>query len=235
MKHRMFRAGAVVLAAAVGGLALATPASAHVRSGGSPLPQGGYGIVELVVPGETDGASTVGLTVTIPDDVNLTSARTQPIPGWTANAEREQSGGTDRVSRIVWTATDPASGYGVGEYQVFSFSAGPWPEGVDSVALPSDQSYTDGSVVSWNEVAVDESSEPEHPAPEVALVEADAGHGDGHGAASSDSGSEHHDVVATSDGSDRVWQTISVVSLVLAVAAVAGLGFVLRRGRGAGS
>ncbi|RRQ26649.1 DUF1775 domain-containing protein [Rhodococcus sp. Eu-32] len=235
MKHRMFRIGTVVLAAAVGALALASPASAHVRSGGSPLPHGGYGIVELVVPGESDGAETIGLTVTIPEEVNLTSARTQPVPGWTANVEREQTGGAERISRIVWTATDPAGGYGVGEYQVFSFSAGPWPEDAESVALPSDQSYTDGSVVSWNEVAVDESSEPEHPAPEVALVAAAGDHGDGHGTSSSDGVSEHHDAAATSDDSNRVWQAISVVSLILAVAAVAGLGVVLRRGRGAGS
>lgn len=235
MKQNMYRTAAVVLAAAVGALGLGAPASAHVRNTGSPLPQGGYGIVELVVPSETENVDTVGLTVTIPDDVDLTSARTQPIPGWTANIEKEQAGGAERVSRIVWTAADPAAGYGVAEYQSFSFSAGPWPEDVDSVALAADQSYSDGSVVSWDEVAVDDSSEPEHPAPEVALVAAAGGHGDGHGSASADAEPEHHDSEAASSDSNWVWQTISIVSLVLALAAVAGLGVVFRRDRGAAS
>ncbi|WP_072803597.1 YcnI family copper-binding membrane protein [Rhodococcoides yunnanense] len=238
MKLSMRRSCSVVVAATVAVLAFAAPASAHVRTDGNPVPQGGYGIVRLIVPGEVEGVSTVGLTVTLPDGVDLTSARTLPIPGWTATVEREQSAGAERVAKIVWKATDPAAGYGVAEYREFAFSAGPWPEDVESVALASDQQYSDGSVVAWNEVAVDDASEPEHPAPEVVLAAAEAhGHGDGHGTDAAESAAhadDHHEDVDTSDSS-WVWPTVSVVSLVLAVAAVAGVGVVLRRGRGAGS
>ncbi|OZC56133.1 hypothetical protein CH289_05265 [Rhodococcus sp. RS1C4] len=231
MTHSLRRAGAVTTTAAVALLAFAAPAAAHVRTDGDPVPQGGYGIVRLIVPGESAKASTVRLTVTLPDGVDLTSARTLPVPGWTATVERE-GGDTGRVARISWTVTDPAGGYGVDEFRDFSFSGGPWPDDVDSIALPSDQAYSDGSVVSWNEVAVDDASEPEHPAPEVALVAAsDAhSHGDGHG----DTASARHEDTET-DGTTWVWPTVSVVSLVLAVAAIAGLGLVVRRGRGAGS
>lgn len=233
MNHTMRRAGAVFTAAAVAVLAFAAPASAHVRTDGNPVPQGGYGIVRLIVPGEVETASTVGLTVTLPEGVDLTSARTLPVPGWTSTVEHETAGGEERVSKIVWTVTDPANGYGVSEFREFAFSAGPWPDDVESIALPSDQAYSDGSVVSWNEVAVDDSSEPEHPAPEVTLAATSEAHGDGHGHDAT-TASEHQEV--TSEGSSNsVWQTISVVSLVLAVAALAGVGLVLRRGRGTGS
>ena len=35
------------------------------------------------------------------------------------------------------------------------------------------QTYSDGKVVNWNEVSADESVEPEHPAPTLALTAAD--------------------------------------------------------------
>lgn len=233
------RVGTLVAAVAVAVVAFATPAAAHVRSEGTPA-QGGYGIVNLIVPGESDTAKTVGLTVTFPEDVNLTSARTLPVPGWTATVERKQAGGSERVSRIVWTATDPANGYGSAEYRQFSFSAGPWPKDVSSVALPADQQYNDGSVVSWNEVAVDHASEPEHPAPVVTLTSTSDGHGQvsSHGAANASSdedaaASSSHGTSETS--SDWLWHTLSIASLVLALAAVAAVAFVLRRGRVTGS
>lgn len=121
--------------------------------------------MRLIVPTESDDASTIGLSLTVPEGVDLTSARTLPIPGWTATVEREQSGDGERVSRVRWQATDPANGLKAAEFGVFTLSAGPWPEDVDSVPLPTEQIYSDGSVVSWNEVAVNAGIEPEHPAP----------------------------------------------------------------------
>lgn len=236
MTFSMRRVGAVTTAVAVTALTFAAPAAAHVHAEGDSVPQGGYGIVTLIVPSESDAAATTGVTITLPEGVDLTSARTLPIAGWTATVERTQSGGTERVSKILWTANDPAAGYGAAEYREFAFSAGPWPEGVESVALPSDQSYSDGSIVSWDEVAVDAASEPEHPAPEVTLIEAEEGHGDSHGGSAAEASTDHHEAAAsTSDSSNTVWQVVSIVSLVLAVVAVAGLGVVLRRGRGTGS
>ncbi|MEV0355290.1 YcnI family protein [Nocardia sp. NPDC050697] len=226
MTHNAIRRpAAAVLAAALASVLLAGPAAAHVRSDGAPVAQGGYGVVGLIVPGESEQADTVRLTVTIPAGVDLKSARTLPVPGWTASVQRQG----ERVARIVWTADTPASGYGATEYQLFSFSAGPWPQGRESVALPSEQKYSDGTVVAWNEVAVDKESEPEHPAPVVTLSAAD-GH-DAHGGSTE----HHHDdeqVAAAADGSD--WRSaVSVLSLLLSLAAAAGVALLLRRDRGA--
>ncbi|MFC6010186.1 DUF1775 domain-containing protein [Nocardia lasii] len=223
------RCAAVLSATVVAAIAFAAPAAAHVRSDGAALPQGGYGIVRLIVPGESDTAATVGLTVTIPAGIDLKSARTQPVPGWRATIERERVGEVSRVSKIVWTAVDPTAGYSGAEYREFAFSAGPWPADRTTLALPSDQNYSDGTTVSWNEVAVDKASEPEHPAPVVALTAAGADHDSGHDPATPD---QHAAPAADSDG---LWRALSVVNLAVALAALAGLVVVVRRGRGVDS
>ncbi|WP_241177880.1 YcnI family protein [Mycolicibacterium nivoides] len=202
----------------------AAPAAAHVRvDEGQQPPRGGYGIVRLIVPTESEQASTIGVTVTVPDNIELTSARTLPIPGWTANVETEPTGDGQRVSRITWRAIDKAGGIKPTEYGEFAFSAGPWPENAETVPLLSDQSYSDGSVVSWNEIAVDKDSEPEHPAPVVTLGAAEAGHThDGHGAPTL--------VPAGSPGGESwLWRATSVVALLLALGSSAALAVTLRR------
>ena len=218
---RMF---GVTTAAVTGIIVAAAPAAAHVRvDEGQQPPRGGYGIVRLIVPTESERASTIGVTVTVPDNIELTSARTLPIPGWTADVETEPTGDGQRVSRITWRAIDKAGGIKPTEYGEFAFSAGPWPENAETVALLSDQSYSDGSVVSWNEIAVDKDSEPEHPAPVVTLEVAEAGHAhDGHGAPA---------LVAaeSADGDTWLWRATSVVALVLALGSSAALAVALRR------
>ncbi|MFV8164835.1 YcnI family protein [Mycobacterium sp. 134] len=209
-------AGIIVTAAA--------PAAAHVRvDAGQQPPRGGYGIVRLIVPTESEQASTVGVTVTLPDNVELTSARTLPIPGWTASVEIEPTSDGQRVSRIIWRAIDKAGGLKPTEYGEFAFSAGPWPENTETVSLPSDQSYSDGSVVSWNEIAVDKDSESEHPAPVVTLGSAEAHHTHaGHGAPPL--------VAAESPGDESwLWRATSVVALVFALGSSAALAVTLRR------
>lgn len=231
-------------------LAAAAPAVAHVRvdDGQSP-PQGGFGIVRLVVPTESADASTVGFTITLPDGVDLTSARTLPIPGWTAAVETEPAGDSERVSRIVWRTGDPANGVKPSEFAEFTFSAGPWPEDADSVPLLSEQTYSDGSVVAWNEIAVDTDTEPEYPAPVVTLGAPQDGHGDGHGAPAEDATQlsteqhEHtsssaevaHTAAATPSGESVWWKATSAVSLLIALGTAGALALVLRRTRAGGS
>ncbi|MBB2946914.1 uncharacterized protein YcnI [Actinoplanes lutulentus] len=168
------RLTAVLLLGATLTLIIAPPAQAHVRVEGSSPGKGGYGLVRLTVPTESDTASTIGLTVTIPDDVTLSSARVLPIPGWSATVSTTGQ----RVTTITWTAEDK-KGLGPAEFGLFTFSAGPWPKDRDEVPLPTTQRYSDGTSVEWNEVAVDAVSEPEHPAPIVTLGEAATDH---HGA-----------------------------------------------------
>lgn len=214
-------------------LGLGAPASAHVRIDEGQLPpKGGYGVVTLIAPSESTTATTVAVAITIPPGVDLLSARTLPVPGWTAAVETQPAGTSQRVARITWRA-DGDAGLKPSEFGEFTFSAGPWPD-ADTVALPTEQTYSDGTVSSWNEVAVDAASEPEHPAPVLTLGAETNAHGDGHG----DTPAPATDpVVLTADGQPSgqswVWRAASVVSLVVAAGSALALVLVLRRLRSA--
>jgi periplasmic copper chaperone A len=115
----------------------------------------------------------------LPTDTPLAFVSVKPVPGWTATTETtpldppvtvEGTEITEAVSRITWTA-DPGAGIKPGEYQSFSISAGPLPDG-DSLALPAIQGYDDGTEVAWVEPTVEGHAEPEHPAPTLSLAAA---------------------------------------------------------------
>ena len=88
---------------------------------------------------------------------------------------------TEAVSTITWTAQ---SGTRIepGQFQEFEVSAGRMPE-VDSISFPAEQTYEDGTVVSWADPVVDGEEEPEHPAPTLRLAPASDG-SDEHGGGS---------------------------------------------------
>jgi hypothetical protein len=87
----------------------------------------------------------------------------------------------DKAVRTVTWSADPGTRIGPGEYLDFPLSLGPLPTGVDELVLPAVQTYDDGEVVSWDQPMNADGSEPERPAPSVALGPAAAG-GDHHAA-----------------------------------------------------
>lgn len=232
------RSGVRAAVVALGALGLtafgaAGTASAHVSADQTVRPaQGGYGQVRLIVPTESETARTTAVTVTIPGSVDLASARTLPIAGWTATVTTAPDGQAERVSRIEWKADNPAHGLGAQEFGVFTFSAGQWPTGVDSVSLPTEQRYSDGSVVRWNEEALDEASEPEHPAPTVLLGRPE-GHDGAHGQGASGGDRDNH-AAAEPDSSDPVARILGVLALIVAFGAAAAGGALWQRGRQGG-
>src|SRR6185295_5677968 len=74
---------------------------------------------------------------------------------------------------VVWTA-DAAHQIGPNEYQAFSLSVGVLPDAGTTVTLPTAQTYTDGTVVKWDEKTVEGQAEPEHPAPSFVTTAKDA-------------------------------------------------------------
>jgi periplasmic copper chaperone A len=132
------------------------------------------------VPTESDTAGTVKLQVTLPADHPISSVRTTPRPGWTATMSKtplnppvEVNGRTltEVVTSVTWTA-DPGTRIGPGEFAEFPLSLGPLPTGVDQLVLPAVQTYDDGEVVAWDQPPAADGSEPERPAPVVALTPA---------------------------------------------------------------
>jgi uncharacterized protein YcnI len=102
------------------------------------------------------------LSVKLPD---VASARTEVMPGWTATLERDAAEGT--VRSVTWTA-DPRVGISSDQFALFRVSV-KLPEG-DSVAFPTTQTYSDGTVVRWDQAPLPGGGEPEHPAPALSLT-----------------------------------------------------------------
>ncbi|MFW0791519.1 YcnI family protein [Gordonia sp. CPCC 205333] len=217
---------AVVAAAATTALAGAGTAAAHVSVSSSTATQGGYGVVTLLVPNESDaGAATTKVSIEIP---RLKGLRTESVPGWRAVIDKDPK--TEEVLRVTWTASDGNAGVKVGEFGEFSIAGGPFPS-QPTVNLPAVQTYANGEVVNWNQQAGADGTEPEHPTPSVTLPAGEAG--DAHSASHTSTANETEDQSASASDNTARW--IGGIGLVLgALGVVVGVGALARRGRAAG-
>ncbi len=151
----------------------ATAASAHVKVDPDDTGANGYSHLTFNVPNESPTAKTSKLEVTLPTGTPFTSVSVKPVEGWTAQVISSDlpkpvtvSGTTvtKAPSSVVWTA-DEAHQIGQNQYQAFSLSVGKLPAAGTDVTLPAAQTYTDGTVVNWDEQAAEGQPEPKHPAP----------------------------------------------------------------------
>jgi uncharacterized protein YcnI len=178
--------GIAVVAATVGLLVLgADGASAHVHIDPASTEAGGFSELTLRVPNEDPTARTTTVSVTLPTETPLTSVSVKPLEGWTAQvleaalpAPVSVNGTTVTVapSSVVWTA-DAAHEISKNEYQTFSISVGRLPSVGTTVMLPVAQTYSDGTVVNWNEPEVKGDEAPKKPAPSFVTTAAGGGHG----------------------------------------------------------
>jgi uncharacterized protein YcnI len=167
-----------------GGRALASSgvADAHVRVKADVETTGSYSALTFRVPNESSSASTTKVIIQLPQDNPFLSVRSKNLPGWTAKLTEAalpkpiDSDGTTitkAVRTVTWTA---GSGNEIapGQYQEFSLSVGPLPA-PGTVLLPTDQVYSDGTTVSWDDPTPASGAEPENPAPAMQVVAADPG------------------------------------------------------------
>lgn len=206
---------ALVTTAAATGLALlaAGTADAHVTADAPGAKQGGYAVVTFRVPTESTTAATTGLTVKLP---GLSSARTEPLPGWSTRIDKNDQ---NQIVAVTWTADPGNPGVSATQFQRFVLAVGPLPA-QETVSFPAIQTYSDGKVVEWNQPMGPDGAEPEHPAPEIAL--AAGGSGDAHGVVANDSDDDEHE-------SDDTARWLGGIGLALgAVGALLGLGALVR-------
>jgi uncharacterized protein YcnI len=157
----LITAGAATIS--VGLLAGAAPAWAHVHADADNPTPGSYSVITFRVPNESEkGALTTQLSVILP---NVASAGTEAMPGWTAKLDRDAAAGT--VSSVTWT-TAPGAGIAPDQFALFRISV-KLPDS-PTVSLPATQTYPDGTIVKWDQPTPPGGDEPEHPAPEIALV-----------------------------------------------------------------
>ncbi|MEV6282054.1 YcnI family protein [Kribbella sp. NPDC051770] len=185
------RAAAISAASALVLAGAATSASAHVTVSSPDAKPGGYAKLVFRVPTESDTASTTKLVVSLPKDHPFASVGAQVKDGWKVVKTTETLPApvkigdvtlTKAITTVTWTST--GAGVPANDFDEFALSVGRIPEGVDSLSFPAEQTYSDGEVVKWAEIAKGDSDKPEHPAPSLKLaaaitpVAADTGDGD---------------------------------------------------------
>jgi uncharacterized protein YcnI len=203
----------------------ALPAWAHVTVSPSEAPKGGFATLTFQVPNEEDNATTTKIVVNFPQDQPIADASVQPIPGWSFKVDTtklttpittdEGTSLTEGVKSITWTATD-GKGIGAGEFQQFRVSVG-LPSDGDALQFDTDQTYSDGNVVHWNQQTPAGGPEPDNPAPTVKLTAGEDGSATPTTAANGSSGNASP--TTTSDDSDSA-KTIAIIALIVAILGV---------------
>lgn len=157
-----------ILIASAAAAALYLPAGtalawAHVHASSDNTVRGGAAIVTFEVPNESStGATTTALTVNLP---NVASAHAEAMSGWTAKLDRDAATGT--VRSVTWTA--PLNG-GIPADQFALFRISVQLPDADTVSFPATQTYSDGSIVKWDQPPQPGGGEPEYPAPMLMLA-----------------------------------------------------------------
>ena len=181
MNKKSLALGALIAGAV---LALASPlaASAHVTVGPNQAAAGSFALIDIKVPTESATAVTNKLVLTIPQDTPFAYVSYVPVTGWDVALTTEtlatpikgdDGDVTEAVTTVTWTA-QPGSEITAEQLGVFPLSVGPVPD-TGKIVLAVDQTYSDGSVVSWSDTA----EGAEHPAPVLYVNDAPPASGEG--------------------------------------------------------
>jgi uncharacterized protein YcnI len=208
---------------AVGVLAAAGTAFAHVVVDPHTASQGGDAKVAFRTPNEEDNANTVKLEVSFPADHPVPSVLTEPVPGWTASVQKTNlpkpiQTDDGQVSAAVSTITWTGGQISPGQFEDFPVSLESLPSDTDKLVFKAVQTYSNGDVVRWIDVAAPGAPEPEHPAPTLVLTKGD---GDGSMAAAMSQSS--------SSSGTTTGVTLGVIGIVLALIALVLGALALRR------
>lgn len=221
--NHLTRAVATGLSAVALVVAPVAAASAHVPVTPASTAAGASTTLSFRVPNESASAATTAVTLTMPTKTPLIAVSARPVAGWTVSVTEaplptpavvDGTTITSAPATITWTATDLSAGIGQHQYQEFEISAGPLPAAGTELVFPATQTYSDGTVVHWDQIQTG-ATEPQYPAPAFTVTAAAAGAGDGDAAPS------------PSDSTTRALAGSGVVLGVVAV--LLGLGGLLRR------
>ncbi len=225
-----------LLAATVATVVLigAVPAFAHVTVHADTAAPGAGAKITFRVPTEADNASTTALRVSLPRTTPIASVAVQPHPGWSFHVttarlakpiQTDDGPVTTAVTEITWRARSAASAIKPGEFDEFSLSADPLPKAA-VLRFPALQTYSNGQVVRWIQVAAPGAPEPEHPAPTLTLTA--VGAGSPGGAAQTPA---HVTSSAPASSGSAAALALAITALVIALLGLASGVLALRRGR----
>lgn len=172
--------GVVAVLATVLSLTQLAAADAHVRVLPDSTATGSFSALTFRVPNESVKATTTKLSVQLPQNTPFLSVSARSVAGWRITSteaalpkpvQLEGDTITRAVRTVTWTA-GRGSALPPGEYQDFSLSVGPLPA-PGAVLLPAIQTYSDGTVMHWNQPTPASGEEPENPVPELTVTAAD--------------------------------------------------------------
>ena len=165
-----------VLGTAVTLALLASPAAAHVSVNPTEARKGAVAELTFRVPNERDDASTIKVEITFDADHPIENVSVRSTPGWSNAVQRNQSsqssGGATTASTAA-TITWSGGRIAPGESEEFRVSLGPLPD-ADRLVFKAIQTYDNGEIVRWIDVPSGGDDKPEHPAPILTLIGADA-------------------------------------------------------------
>jgi uncharacterized protein YcnI len=226
----------VVATAAI--LAFALPALAHITVTSSSAQPGSAAVLTFHVPNEEAKADTTRVDVQIPTDHPIAQLLVQPVPGWTISVRTmtlakplvtDDGRFTEAVSEVIWSGGQIAPG----QFQDFSISADPLPQGVSQLTFKAIQTYSNGDVTRWIDVPQAGQPEPDHPAPVLTLTSGTAAAPPVAGTSASGTSAAAPAAAAATSGSDGLARGIAIGGVVIGLLGLALGGLGWRRGRAA--
>ncbi|MGW7254468.1 YcnI family copper-binding membrane protein [Streptomyces sp. NPDC054834] len=242
MSKNARRAGVVTVLAAVGVLAAAGAASAHVTVHPESYAKGATdGVLTFRVPNEEDSAATTKVQVFLPTDHPVLGVLVSPRDGWTAKVttsklktpvKTDDGTITEAASEITFTGGKITAGH----YEDFDVAFGQLPDDTDQLTFKALQTYSDGKTTRWIEQPAEGADEPENPAPVLKLTAKGAAEDDDSSSAggktgSSDAKSSAGTKPTAASGSDSTARGLGVAGLIVGVLGLAAAAFALVRGR----
>ncbi|MFI8534814.1 YcnI family protein [Streptomyces aquilus] len=236
MSTTLRRVGAVTTLAAVGVLAAAGVASAHVTVHPESYAKGATdGVLTFRVPNEEDTASTTEVQVFLPTDHPVLGVLVSPHDGWTAKVtttklktpvKTDDGTITDAVSEITWTGGKITAG----QYEDFDVAFGQLPDDTDQLTFKTLQTYSDGKTVRWIEKATQGDEELENPAPALKLTAEGAEGAEGTETSGTAAGAKSPaSTESTASNSDSTARGLGIAGLVVGVLGLAAAVFAVRR------
>lgn len=173
------RASAIGVTAAAALVLFAVPAFAHITVTPGSAAAGSAAVLTFHVPNEEAKADTVRVDVQVPTDHPIAQLLVRPVPGWTISVKTvtlakplvtDDGSFSQAVSEVIWSGGTIAPG----QFQDFSMSTDPLPEGVSQLAFKAIQTYSNGDIVRWIDVPQPGQPAPDHPAPVLTLTSGQA-------------------------------------------------------------
>jgi len=174
--RRVLSRAAITCAAAAAGIAAsAIPAFAHITITPGSASPGSAAVLTFHIPNEEATAYTTRVDMRVPTDHPIAQLLVEPVAGWTISVRTitlakplvtDDGQFTQAVSEVIWSGGRIPPG----QFQDFSLSADPLPQGATQLTFKTIQTYSNGDVVRWIDVPAPGQPAPDHPAPQLTLA-----------------------------------------------------------------